>query len=202
MITTEQIINYLISLVIILPSLTFHEFAHAWTAYKFGDMTAKNMGRLTLNPIAHVSLLGTIIMPYLIHFGWAKPVPVNFSILNKRQIFLVAAAGPLSNLLLALVLTACYHIRPIRAIPAIGPVIPFVIYLNFILAFFNLIPIPPLDGSRMVYAWLKSQNAINLYNEFSQFGLIILLAFMWYGGFSKYVDPIINAILSLLRISS
>src|SRR4030042_5046532 len=95
-------VAFLITLAAVLPSLTIHEYAHAWTAYKFGDDTAKNMGRLTLNPIAHIDLFGTIILPLIAHVGYAKPVPVNFSVLNRRQILLVAAAGPLSDFLVAL----------------------------------------------------------------------------------------------------
>ena len=108
--------EYLITLAAVLPSLTIHEFAHAWTAYKFGDDTAKNMGRLTLNPIAHIDLIGTIILPLIAHFGWAKPVPVNFNVLNRRQILSVAVAGPLSNILLAIILAAAYHILPLQNI--------------------------------------------------------------------------------------
>jgi Zn-dependent protease len=89
-----QTLTYIFILGIFLVSLTIHEYAHAWVAYKYGDDTAAKMGRLTLNPIAHISLFGTIILPLLVHFGWAKPVPVDFSILSKRQIFNVAVAGP------------------------------------------------------------------------------------------------------------
>ena len=78
--------EFLFILAAVLPSLTIHEFAHAWIAYKFGDDTAKNMGRLTLNPVAHIDLFGTIILPLFVPFGWAKPVPVNFNVLNREQI--------------------------------------------------------------------------------------------------------------------
>ncbi len=199
--TTDDIRQYLFALAIFLPSLSVHEFAHAWAAYKFGDMTAKNMGRLTLNPIAHISPLGTILMPILIGFGWAKPVPVDFSILNKMQVFLVAAAGPLSNILTALVLTVCFHILPISKMPTVSAFILSAIFINFILATFNLLPIPPLDGSRMVYAWLKSQYAINIYNAISRFGLIILLVIMWKFGLGIIINPVINALFSLLRLN-
>ena len=196
----NEILQYLFTLSIFLVSLSVHEFAHAWTAYKFGDMTAKNMGRLTLNPVAHISLIGTILMPVLIGFGWAKPVPVDFSILSKKQVFMVAAAGPLSNILTALVLTACFHILPSSALLLVGEFILLAIFFNFILAAFNLLPIPPLDGSRMVYAWLKSPYAINIYNEISRFGLIILLVFLWRGGFVRIVHPVVSALFSLLRL--
>ncbi len=198
--SSDQILYYLLILAIFLVSLSVHEFAHAWIAYRFGDMTAKKMGRLTLNPIAHISLFGTILMPILIGFGWAKPVPVDFSILSKRQVFMVAVAGPLSNILMALALTVFFNITPLRAIPFVGFFILLAIQFNFILAAFNLIPIPPLDGSRMVYAWLKSPSAINIYNQVSQFGLFILLGFIWYGGFDKTIGPVVKATFSLLRL--
>jgi Zn-dependent protease len=198
--TIDDIRQYLFALAIFLPSLSIHEFAHAWAAYKFGDMTAKKLGRLTLNPVAHISPLGTILMPILIGFGWARPVPVDFSILNKKQVFLVAAAGPLSNILTALVFTVLFHILPVHKIPLVSTFIYFVILYNFVLAIFNLIPIPPLDGSRMVYAWLKSQYAINIYNEISKFGLIILLVVMWKVGLGRIIDPVLNALFSLLRL--
>src|SRR5210317_292874 len=107
-------LDYLLILPIFLISLTIHEYAHGWMAYKYGDDTAKRMGRLTLNPIAHISLFGTIILPLIAHFGWAKPVPVNFAILNKRQIFNVAVAGPLSNILLACILTCAFHVLHLK----------------------------------------------------------------------------------------
>jgi Zn-dependent protease len=199
-ISSEQMQQYLITIAIFLVSLSIHEFAHAWTAFKFGDMTAKSLGRLTLNPIAHISPFGTILMPILIGFGWAKPVPVDFSVLSKRQVFLVAVAGPLSNIILALALTVLFHIPQIRLIPYARYLILMTIQFNFILAAFNLIPIPPLDGSRMVYAWLKSPAAINIYNQVSQFGFFIILGFIWYGGFDKTIGPIVSSVFSLLRL--
>jgi len=100
-------------------------------------------------------------MPLIAHFGWAKPVPVNFRILTKKEIFKVAAAGPLSNILLALVLAGFFHVFRLKALPALGNFVLLAILFNLILAVFNLVPIPPLDGSKMVYARLKSPEAIN-----------------------------------------
>jgi Zn-dependent protease len=198
-----DIIIYLFTLAIFLISLSVHEYAHARMAYKFGDDTAMLMGRLTLNPVAHISLFGTIILPLLIGFGWAKPVPVNFSILNKRQIFIVSAAGPLSNLSLALVLTLAFHILPLKAVPFLAIFILLAILYNFVLAVFNLIPIPPLDGSKMVYACLKSPAAINVYNKISQFGLPILIGLMIFARYAKVgslIGHVVSALFSLLRL--
>ncbi len=197
---SSHISTYLFFLPIFLVSLTIHEYAHAWLAYRYGDDTAKRMGRLTLNPLAHISFFGTIIMPLLVHFGWAKPVPIDFSILTKKQIFRVAAAGPLANILLALILAIAFHIFHLRSLPLIGNFVLLAIFLNFILAVFNLIPIPPLDGSRMVYAGLKSPETIKMYNNFSRFGLLILIGFLFFGGLERVILPLVGKLYFLLRL--
>jgi len=196
----DRALIFLFVLPIFLPSLTIHEYAHAWVAYRFGDDTAKRMGRLTLNPLAHISLLGTIIMPLLIRFGWAKPIPVNFSILTKKQIFCVAAAGPLANILLAFILTGAFHIFSLEAIPLLGNFVLLAILLNIFLALFNLIPVPPLDGSRLVYTLLKSPRAINAYYKFGRYGILVLIAFLLFGGFEKVVRPFFKLLCTLLEL--
>lgn len=194
------VIVYIFTLAIFLMSLSVHEYAHGWVAYKCGDDTAARMGRLTLNPIAHISLFGTIILPLIVRFGWAKPVPVNFAVLSKKQIFLVAAAGPASNLLLVLVLTILFHLFRLETIPILGVFVLLAIFYNIILAVFNLIPIPPLDGSKMVYASLKSPEVISAYRQFSQFGIFILIGFLWLDGFDKIVLPVIARLYALLAL--
>ena len=196
----DRALSYLFVLPIFLVSLTIHEYAHAWVAYRYGDDTAKSMGRLTLNPLAHISLLGTIIMPLLVRFGWAKPIPVNFSILTKKQIFCVAVAGPLANILLALILTGAFHLFGLEAIPLLGGFVFLAIILNVILAVFNLIPIPPLDGSRLVYALLKSPRAINAYYKFGRYGIFILIAFLLLGGLQNVVSLLFEPFCTLLGL--
>ena len=198
--TASELLIYLFTLSIFLVSLSIHEYAHGWTAYRFGDDTAKRMGRLTLNPIAHISLFGTIIMPLIVHFGWAKPVPVNFSVLNKKQIFLVAFAGPAANLLLACVLAVAFHLFRLKAVPYVGDFVLLAILFNIILAIFNLIPIPPLDGSRMVHAVLKSPKAINAYRQVGQFGIFLLIGFLFLGGFERIILPVVGLLYGLLRL--
>ena len=117
---SSRVSTFIFVLPIFLVSLTVHEYAHGWMAYRYGDDTAKRMGRLTLNPLAHISLFGTIILPLIARFGWAKPVPVNFSILTKRQIFKVAAAGPAANILLVLILTGLFHLLSLAAASPLG----------------------------------------------------------------------------------
>ena len=196
----SRALSFLFVLPIFLVSLTIHEYAHAWMAYRYGDDTAKRMGRLTLNPIAHISLFGTIIMPLLVSFGWAKPIPVNFSILTKKQIFKVAAAGPLANILLALILTGAFHLFSLGAIPILGNFALLAILFNIILALFNLIPVPPLDGSRLVYALLKSPQAVNAYNKFARYGIFILIAFLLLGGFQMIILPLVALFAALLGL--
>jgi Zn-dependent protease len=196
----SRALTYLFVFPIIIVSLTIHEYAHAWVAYRYGDDTAKRMGRLTLNPLAHVSLFGTIILPLLIHFGWAKPIPVNFSLLTKRQIFHVAAAGPLANILVSLILTGIFHLFSLEAIPLLDDFVLFAILINIILALFNLIPVPPLDGSRLVYARLKSTRAVDTYNKFARYSIFVLIAFLLLGGFRITILPLAAIFYTLLGL--
>jgi Zn-dependent protease len=152
-------VKYLIPLIL---SLTVHEFAHAWSAWKLGDDTAARMGRLTLNPLVHIDPIGTLLLPLLrVPFGWAKPVPIDPARFNRgvsmsTGVVLTAAAGPLSNALLAVVCAVAYGLlyryAPGVAEPGAGwfELLQNLIEVNVALAIFNLIPIPPLDGSRIV----------------------------------------------------
>jgi Zn-dependent protease len=197
---TGNLAVYLSTIAIFLISLSVHEYAHARVAYHYGDDTAARLGRLTLNPIAHISLFGTILLPLLVHFGWAKPVPVNFGILTRSQVFQVAAAGPAANLALAVGLALAFHVLHLQALPVLGHFVLLAILSNIMLAVFNLIPIPPLDGSRMVYARLKSPGAIAAYGTFSQFGMLILIGFLFLGGLETVVYPVVGLVYTLLRL--
>ena len=196
----DRVLTFLFVLPIFLVSLTIHEYAHAWMAYRYGDDTAKRMGRLTLNPLAHISFLGTIIMPPLVGFGWARPVPVNFLALTRSQVFKVAAAGPGANILLALGLALAFHLFRLKAVPILGFPVLLAVFFNIVLAVFNLIPVPPLDGSRMVYARLKSPEAINRYRNFGRYGIFIFIGFLLLGGFDLIVLPVVRAFCTLLRL--
>ncbi len=161
----------------IILALSFHEYAHAWTAYRLGDPTAARLGRLTLNPLAHIDWLG-LLMIVLVGFGWAKPVPVNPMYFRNppAHMAIVAAAGPISNFLFALVGAVFYSVA-LRANPALLPVIDTFIWLNVILGVFNLIPLPPLDGWRILQGInpsLYENTALEDRLQFVLLGLIIL----------------------------
>lgn len=188
----------LIQAPVILLSLTIHEYYHAWTANKLGDPTAQMRGRLTLNPIAHLDIFGTILM-FLVGFGWAKPVPINPMNFKdpKKGTFLVAIAGPLSNLVTAVVAgLALRYLLPQLDSGAISPGGGFSIFIIILvlavvygiaLAVFNLIPIPPLDGSRVMYAILPDKY-LRTYSRFEPYGVMFLfLLFIFGSGVFRYL---------------
>ena len=192
----------LIYIIPLLFAITLHEAAHGWAASKLGDHTARMMGRVTLNPVKHFDPVGTILVPLLLVimsvgfiFGWAKPVPINFRALKSQKsgMILVALAGPGANFLMAIgwVIIAIISInlnQPIfLKMAGIG------IFFNILLAVFNLLPIPPLDGSRVISALLPGPLAYK-YGQFEQYGFLILLGLMYIGGFQLVVLPIVNQI--------
>ena len=148
-------------ILIILPvmflSITVHEFAHAWTAQKFGDNTAKKMGRLTLNPLKHIDPLGSIVMPLLLGIGWAKPIPLDIDSMTRKERFLTVLAGPAVNFSIGLVFMALYQLCSNFIDPIPGGFLALISSMNFILAGFNLIPITPFDGSHIMQAAVFSQ---------------------------------------------
>lgn len=170
----------------IVLAVTFHEAAHGFVALYCGDPTAKLAGRLTLNPLKHVDLFGTIILPLLLilsHagflFGYAKPVPVNFGALRhpRRDMLLVAAAGPFMNILLALLSTALIYgvaSRTGSAPDLVQEAILLSVQLNIVLAIFNMLPLPPLDGSKVLAAFLPVK-AMRPYLAFGRYGMGLLL---------------------------
>jgi len=191
----------------ILIALTFHEFAHAYVAFRLGDPTAKNMGRLTLNPLAHLDPMGTIMI-FLIHFGWAKPVPVDTRYLGnpKRDMMWISAAGPLMNMALALlsgILIRIFAGTGITSAYAGGSagiffqMLYYSLYINLALAFFNLLPIPPLDGSKILSGVLPNRYAHTLYMIESKGPMVLfgIIMFGWVTGFhvlGVVIGPFIN----------
>ncbi|MBU4332672.1 site-2 protease family protein [Patescibacteria group bacterium] len=182
-------------LIVIIFSAIIHEYAHGWMAWKLGDSTAKDMGRLTLNPLAHIDMYGTILVPLLLWIsqtgfivGWAKPVPYNpYNLRNpKRDSALVAIAGPAANIITALVFGLAVRFLPMTDFIAL---LSIVVYANVLLAVFNLVPIPPLDGSKVLFAVLPdSLNNIKMF--LSRYGFFILLIFIFFG-FRLIIPPIL-----------
>ena len=176
----------------ILLALTFHEYAHAFVANKYGDDTAKQNGRLTLNPLAHLDLLGTIMI-FLVHFGWAKPVPVNPNRLKnpKKNMLWISAAGPLANMILALfsgILLRLIFVtggKPDQH--SITGLLIFMVIMslqiNLALAIFNVLPIAPLDGSKILYGLLPSKHEGKIY-FIERYGPFILIGLIVFGQFT------------------
>ena len=200
-----------IQFTILVVSLSVHEAAHAWSADKLGDPTARGLGRLTLNPAAHVDPIGTILFPLLAMIsnlpliGWAKPVPVGIQYLrgNWRQKFMViAAAGPASNVVMALIGAAALWIvsggPPLEvAQGVVGQVLFAFVQLNLLLAVFNMVPVPPLDGGN-VLAGLVSGPMADALDRIRPYGILILYALMFLGVFSRVIFPVVLALEDLL----
>lgn len=186
----------------VLFAITVHEVAHGWVARQFGDPTAMMLGRLTLNPLKHIDPIGTVLVPILLLyasgmiFGWAKPVPITVENLRnpKRDMALVAAAGPLSNLLMALIWALIMKLALVISAVAPGLALPLTymgaagITINLILMALNLLPLPPLDGSRVVSSLLPDPLAWK-FNRLETYGLVILLGLLITGILGKVLWP-------------
>ena len=206
---TRFILNLSVRLPAILAALTFHEYAHGWVADKLGDSTARLSGRLTFNPLAHLDPIGTLALIFS-PVGWAKPVPVNFNNLRhpRRDMVWVAAAGPGANLVLAAV--SAWSLRLFEGGGAIvesswlaGLVTPLYLMLrvsvliNVALAIFNLLPLPPLDGGRIVSGLLPPRQAAS-YGRLERYGFVILLVLIFSGAVDRLIWPPIALVAGLL----
>lgn len=207
-INIHEIIRFItLAIVPFFFAITVHEVMHGYAAYKLGDNTAKDMGRLTLNPIAHIDPLGLLFLLVTRTFGWAKPVPVNFyNLKHKHGMAIVAAAGPLSNLVLAIL--SVLSLKGLEFLinnadisksvyEPLGTMIVYSIQINVVLFIFNLIPILPLDGGRVLCSFLPKEMAIK-YSETEKFGFIIILLLFITGAFRYIITPSVEFVYSLI----
>ncbi len=184
----------------LLYSVIFHELAHGWVAYRMGDPTAKSLGRLSLNPLKHLDPIGTVML-FIFGFGWAKPVPVNFNNLRdtRKGLILVSSAGITANMILAFL--AFFLLRLLSPAPSgvLATLLFYLAQINIILASFNLIPIPPLDGSKILMGFVPERFQYYL-SRLEPFGLFIIIGLLYIGA----LDPLIAffrwIILALISI--
>lgn len=218
----SDIIEYILILPVILLALSVHETAHGYVASKLGDPTARSLGRLTLNPLKHLDIFGFLCMMFF-HFGWAKPVPVNARYFKKprRDMALTSAAGPASNILLALVFAALLRIEMLfvdlffadgitastgfHMLCVLNYILYMGVLLNISLAIFNLIPIPPFDGSRIAYVFLP-QKLYFYVMRYEQYIMIVILLLLWFVPFfssliSSATSGLANLVLSIFGLS-
>ena len=190
-----EILVFIVSLIILIMSVVIHELSHGYVAELLGDPTPRLQGRLTINPLKHLDLFGSIIVPIITSmagftFGWAKPIQWNpYNVKNKRWgELMIAIAGPLSNILIALIFGAIIRIFGISLPESFIQISFYVIAINIVLAVFNLIPIPPLDGSKVLFSLLPQKFvAIRISLErYSIFFFLILVFFLW-----RFVEPVI-----------
>ena len=193
----------ILTIAILIISVILHELSHGYMADWLGDPTARLQGRLTLNPLKHIDPIGSIIVPIITSlagftFGWAKPVPYNpYNLKNKRSgEFLIAAAGPCSNLLIALFFSAIIRIASIYAFAPLSfiEISSYIVVINIILAVFNLIPLPPLDGSKLLFSILPNQygRVRIMMEQYAPIFILIVVLFLW-----QIVQPIIPWVFQL-----
>ncbi|KPK25440.1 MAG: hypothetical protein AMJ61_11975 [Desulfobacterales bacterium SG8_35_2] len=193
-------LGFIIIAIPLLYAVIFHELAHGWVAYRMGDPTAKSLGRLSLNPLKHLDPMGTLML-FLFGFGWAKPVPVDFNQLRDRRLgmILVSAAGIITNILLAFSALFLYRLLSLSSSSIPAQLLYYFARINIILAAFNLIPLPPLDGSKILMGFAPP-GVRNFLFRIERYGLIIIIALLYLG----FLEPVIRffewMIISVIKL--
>ena len=200
---------YVIQAVVIFFSLSVHEAAHAWMANKLGDPTARMLGRITLNPIPHIDPVGTVLVPFIMiimgvsPIGWAKPVPYNpYNLRNpRRDSMLISAAGPGSNLIIAGISIVIFLLIKSFMIQyyVVFLFLISLIIINILLAVFNLIPFPPLDGGGIVSGFLRG-DALRLYEQIRPYGFVVVLVIVYSGALDLIFNPLMSFIYTILGV--
>lgn len=200
-----ELTEIIVAIFILIFSAIFHEIAHGWTAYVLGDPTAKNAGRLSFNPIKHLDPLGSVLIPLMlllfnsgIILGWARPVPINpFNIRDKKfGSAKVAASGPLSNLILAIIFGLILRFNTGNIIPASASLVfIYIVQINLLLAVFNLIPVPPLDGSHILFSFFPRVREKILF-AVSGYGMAIAIMIIFF--FSPFIFGIVRVLAKLI----
>ena len=189
-------------------AVVIHEYAHGWVAWKLGDSTAKRAGRLTLNPMAHIDPIGTIFLPMIllvthspVVFGWAKPVPVDFRSLNnpKKDMVWVGLAGPTANIIMAVLLSFVLKFFTLTGSPLFMAILSSAILINLVLAVFNILPIPPLDGSRVAMGLLPPDLAMQ-YAKLEPYGFIIIFGLLYLGMVGRVIWPLVMYLAQTLGV--
>lgn len=207
----DKIQLLLMGVIPLILAITLHEAAHGWVAKKFGDNTAYSQGRVTLNPISHIDLIGTILLPAFLFmttgfiFGWAKPVPVQFGNLRKPKLhsIYVAAAGPLANLLMAFLWAILFYFTKESSIDnlmTVSEISLLGVKMNLIFMVFNLIPILPLDGGRIVQGMLPLRQSLE-FGKIEPYGMYIVFGLAFLGVIGPIIWPVVNFLAGLLLLT-
>jgi Zn-dependent protease len=193
-------LTFVLIAVPLLYSVILHELAHGWVAWRMGDPTAKMMGRLSLNPLRHLDPVGTLML-FFVGFGWARPVPVNFANLSgsRRELILVSSAGIIVNMLLAFLSILLLKVLSLPEQGIAGTALYYMAHINIILAAFNLIPIPPLDGSKILMGFLPESLQYPL-SRLEPYGFFIIIGLIFLGVLNPLIDFFKWIILSVIGI--
>jgi len=192
--------SFIVIAVPLMYAIIFHELAHGWVAYQMGDPTAKNQGRLSLSPFRHLDPMGTLML-FIVGFGWAKPVPVNFSYIRdyRKGMVLVSSAGIIANIILAFLALLIYSMLSMPNTSRLALLLVSFARINIILAAFNLIPLPPLDGSKILMGFAPA-NIQAFLMRFERFGFLIVIGLLFLGVLNPVIESLQLVILSFVSL--
>ena len=192
--------SFIVIAVPLMYAIIFHELAHVWVAYQMGDPTAKSQGRLSLSPLRHLDPMGTLML-FIVGFGWAKPVPVNFSYIRdyRKGMILVSSAGIIANIILAFLALLIYSMLSMPHTSKVALLLVSFARINIILAAFNLIPIPPLDGSKILMGFAPA-NVQAFLMRLERFGFLIVIGLLFLGVLNPVIDFLQWVILSFISL--